>query len=361
MNKIARRPLMGVICGLTMALAASDAAALDPDASAPALNILFLGNSYTGTDSLPTRVSNLAVNAGWATPYIESVTPGGKQLWQHAAGDGSNAPTRIANGPGGSGDWDVVVLQEQSQLPAHSSGKNTFYSGALSLYDQVQANNPNAQVVLYETWARHTDYNFAGASYYIGANAQDMQDRLSTSYNYAADTYIPTNSTAADKTDVRVAEVGEAWRASYLDDADFRLHKTDNSHPASEGVYLTALMLYSEIYFTGVDGLSNAGLSSVSNTEATRLQGIAGDLIPDAYTRIAGDANDDGLVTQADIDFVTTNLGTTTPRLFNGDLNADGLVDSADLSIVQANVPEPSSLALLGLCSMAVLHRRRRS
>jgi len=369
--------------GLT---AASTATAIEPDASAPALNILFIGNSYTGTENVPNRVKQLATSAGWATPYIESVSPGSAQLWEHANGTASNAPTRILNGPGGTGlkDWDIVVLQEQSQLPANPTDKTWFYSGALSLYNQIQQYNPNAQVVLYETWARHSSYNFAGASYYIGDDAQDMQDRLSESYNYVADTYIPTYSNAADKTDVRVAEVGEAWRASYLDDPNFLLHQTDKSHPTSEGVYLSALMLYSEIYFSGVNGLSNAGLTNVSLEEAARLQSIASLIIPDAYTRKAGDANGDSKVNGTDLAILAERFGKTVPRMSTGDFNGDGLVNGIDLALLSQNfgysasspeaiigidydeaynmmfaVPEPASAITLAIGGLIISRRRR--
>lgn len=342
---------------LALASAAPQSFALDPDGAAPALNILFLGNSYTNYDNLPNRIKLLAADAGWASPNVTKFTPGGQTLLGHSTNSG--VVSAIANGPSAGVDWDFVVLQDQSQTPANPGTIPNFYNGSLALYDQIQANNPEAQVVFFQTWARHANYDFS-SGFFIGNSVDDMQDRLSSSYNYAADTYIPNNSTALDKTDVRVAEVGEAWRASYADDSDFRLHTGDNSHPAAEGTYLAALMLYSEIYLTGVDGLSNADNSNISLSEATRLQGIAGGLIPDAYTRISGDANDDGVVDQLDLDFIDANLGTTTARTFNGDLNGDGIVDSIDRLEAVANIPEPTSLMLFGAGALVLAGRRRR-
>ncbi|MFK7789599.1 MAG: dockerin type I domain-containing protein [Phycisphaeraceae bacterium] len=343
---------------LALVSAAPNSFALDPDSEAAALNILFLGNSYTNYDNLPNRIKLLAADAGWASPNVTKITPGGQTLIGHSTN--STVQNAISNGPSAGVDWDVVVLQDQSQTPANpSTTVNNFYPGALSLYDQVQASNPEAQVVLFETWARRADYDFT-TGFFIGTSADDMQDRLSAAYNFAADTYIPTNSTAVDKTDVRVAEVGEAWRASYADDANFALHTGDKSHPSADGTYLAALMLYSEIYLTGVDGLFNGGNANVTTADATRLQGIASGLIPDAYTRIAGDANDDGLVDQLDLDFVDANLGTSTARAFNGDLNGDGFVDNIDRQEVVTNIPEPTSLILLGAGAIVLVGRRPR-
>merc|ERR1712158_32250 len=79
-------------------------------------NILFLGNSYTDgagcNNAMDFFVQKLAEGAGF-TATTDRSAPGGKTLQWHA----SNSLDRIKNG-----DWDAVVLQDQSQRPSFGSG-----------------------------------------------------------------------------------------------------------------------------------------------------------------------------------------------------------------------------------------------
>lgn len=63
---------------------------------------------------------------------------------------------------------------------------------------------------------------------------------------------------------------------------------------------------------------------------------IGGKLIRPRSTRLAGDANNDGKVTGADLSILDANFGKT-GGVNEGDFNGDGRITGADLSILDEN------------------------
>ncbi|MCX7429285.1 MAG: dockerin type I domain-containing protein, partial [Planctomycetia bacterium] len=81
-------------------------------------------------------------------------------------------------------------------------------------------------------------------------------------------------------------------------------------------------------------------------------------LIADADSLLAGDANQDGTVNDADAAILAAHWQLTNATWTQGNFNGDGTVDSADASLLALNwqksvpereaqsVPEPSAIAL---------------
>ncbi|MBS1688716.1 MAG: hypothetical protein JSS96_08325, partial [Bacteroidetes bacterium] len=72
--------------------------------------VLFIGNSYTYTNNMPSMLQSLAAEMGDTLVFNQS-TPGGYTLEEHC----SYSPTISLIL---SQQWDIVVLQEQSELPS---------------------------------------------------------------------------------------------------------------------------------------------------------------------------------------------------------------------------------------------------
>merc|ERR1712218_508617 len=110
-------------------------------------NVLFLGNSYTGgCDGIDNVVRQIAEGAGFSAT-TERSSPGGKTLNWHAA----NSLDLIKNG-----DWDAVVLQDQSQRP--SFGASYVYSNiipdVLTLTETMKETNVCTTPVFFQTWGK---------------------------------------------------------------------------------------------------------------------------------------------------------------------------------------------------------------
>lgn len=111
------------------------------------LRILFVGNSYTGTNDLPGTLQALAA-AGGAKPELEthSHTVGGAKLQNHW--DDGTALAMIRGS-----EWDFVVLQEQSQTPLPQFGRDSlFYPYARKFDAEIRAQN--SRTLFYLTWKR---------------------------------------------------------------------------------------------------------------------------------------------------------------------------------------------------------------
>src|SRR5699024_8908383 len=97
--------------------------------------VLFLGNSYTAVNNLPSMVSDMAESTGEQLIY-DDYTPGGYRF-MNLASDQTTLDKIASN------SWDYVVLQAQSQETAlgESQMEQEVYPYAESLSDAIRANN----------------------------------------------------------------------------------------------------------------------------------------------------------------------------------------------------------------------------
>ncbi len=203
--------------------------------------VLFIGNSFTYYNDMPNMFGTIAANRGHTVEVAQS-TEGGYFLSYHVAD--SNTLALIDQG-----DWDFVVLQDQSTWPSACAVYPDVMDSETSvveiLYDRVKATSPNASIVLFETWAWDegriiSNYN-QDTNSVMGPDAATMQARTSYTYHYLAD-YLR----GVGKNDVRVAHVGDAREVNRLGQNYNMFH--DVSHPNAAGSYLAALVFYSTIF-----------------------------------------------------------------------------------------------------------------
>lgn len=228
--------------------------------SAQKLNVLFLGNSYTQVNNLPSTLVNLAQDT-LHSMRVESNTPGGCTFELHSQDATSLQKIRR-------GGWDYVVLQEQSQMPSIDYYRySSMYPAAERLRDTIKKYNPCADIILYMTWGRRDggqqceDY---GDGLYCSADFRDfdhMQDTMTSSY------YELTQ-----RLKCICAPAGESWRTA-IHETEMNLFSTDGSHPSQYGTYLTACVMYASIWKESPIGLNTA--FEISEEEALTLQTIA--------------------------------------------------------------------------------------
>ncbi|MGI9191626.1 MAG: DUF4886 domain-containing protein [Chitinophagaceae bacterium] len=235
--------------------------------------VLFIGNSYTQVNDLPNTLREVALSLG-DTLVVSSVTPGGFTFNQHSM----NATTLSAIQ---SGNWDFVILQEQSQIPAFSPAQvqSDCVPFAKKLSDSIKHYNPCAEIVFYMTWGRKNGDASNCANYPPICTYAGMQQGLYDSYQMLCDS---NNATCAP--------VGAAWRMFRNQYPNIELYSPDESHPSLNGTYLAACTFYSSLFRKPV--LSSQYLpAGIGNSDAFFIRQVCDALVLDSLEHWQSNGN----------------------------------------------------------------------
>ena len=213
--------------------------------------LLFIGNSYTYVNDLPAIFADLARSGGHRVE-VGMVAEGGATLRDHAGSVATAAKLTSAK-------WDVVVLQEQSEIPSlEQLRESEMYPAARRLADTIY--RQGARPMFFLTWAHRDGWPENGLPDYAS-----MQSAIDDGY-----LAIAAEEQAA------VAPVGVAW-SSVMSQPHPALWQDDGSHPTTAGTYLAACVFYATIYHQSPRGLAyHADLSAV---DAAILQSAAADTV----------------------------------------------------------------------------------
>jgi len=211
---------------IVLALTASFVAAAEP------LRVLFVGNSYTGVNDLPSLVRALAAADRGARPVaIARALQGGAQLQWHWTGKGRGGkPMRSdVRAVIDKGNFDFVVIQEQSQMSAILPAVTLKYARLLC----QAVRKRGAMPVMYMTWARKGVMKDPRGGSHPAWTPERMQAAIAATY-----------TRAGKEGRALVAPVGLAWAAVRKARPKLALHARDGSHPSIHGSYLAACVFH---------------------------------------------------------------------------------------------------------------------
>lgn len=227
------------------------------------LRILFIGNSYTAVNNLPQVMRDMCVATGHIAD-VQVSAPGGLTLSGHL---GNSATQNLIQ----QGNWDFVVLQEQSQLPAFPDGQvaTAFYPAVALLDSLIHIYSPCAKTVLYMTWGRKFGDQDNCAFFPPICTYEGMDSLLQLRY---------TN--AADSISAIISPVGPVWH--YLRDSasTIELYQNDNSHPTAAGTFAAACSFYT--IFFGEDPQNIPYDFILSNNDATTVKAAVAAVVFDS-------------------------------------------------------------------------------
>lgn len=189
--------------------------------SRPAINVLFIGNSYTHYNGMPQLLESIADSqtSPSYTVRTEYITQDGATLKQHWKN--KNAAAKITNGT-----WHYVVLQEQSTAMLYEDRAEESYTHMHKFNEIIK--QAGARTILYVTWPRkpgHPLYeqhalDYKGMEYHINSRSHQMAKQLGMGLIYTSGIWK------------------EALRQN------MSMYTADGSHPSLYGSYFIALKLY---------------------------------------------------------------------------------------------------------------------
>ena len=219
------------------------------------LRVLFIGNSLTYVNDLPGLLAQLAKSRDSKMEY-EMYAPGGYTLAGHSAD-----PQLLAKI--NKGAWDIVVLQEQSQLPAYPWAETQVFPYAQKLSQLARTASPGVKIAFYMTMAKRNGdtqnlRDFPSMGTYDG-----MQQKLNTAYSRMA----------AENRGILVP-VGPVWQKVRSHEPSLELY-ADDTHPNLTGSYLAACVFYAVLFGDTPAGLTHP--PQLSDDTAAMLQREAAD------------------------------------------------------------------------------------
>lgn len=228
--------------------------------------VLFLGNSYTSVNNLPQITADVAASVGDSLEF-ESNTPGGYTLEAHSSNSGSLGLIM-------QGNWDFVILQEQSQLPSLpiSQVEVDVFPYARFLDSLNNAYSPCGESMFYMTWGRKNgDASNCGwwppVCTYTG-----MDSLLHLRYMMMADSNHAV-----------LSPVGAVWRYIRQAYPNIELYQSDESHPSAAGSYAAACCFYTAIYKKDPSLITYN--FTLDPTEATHIRAAAKFVVYDSLSR----------------------------------------------------------------------------
>lgn len=210
---------------------------MSPAMRAAAINMLFVGNSFTQRNNLPELLAELAAAKGLRLEHT-LISAGGASLRTHW--NGGRAGQAIARG-----GYDYVVLQEQSTLPVKNAQR--MAENVHLFADAIK--QARSKTALYMTWAQQ--------------HAPETQQAIS-------DAYTSIGKTVGAK----VIPVGSVWRTFIEEHDQPALYDRDQSHPTLAGSYLAACVFLVALLNTSPIGIE-AGPAALAATDRAVLQAAA--------------------------------------------------------------------------------------
>ncbi|WP_077609278.1 SGNH/GDSL hydrolase family protein [Clostridium sp. Marseille-P2415] len=218
--------------------------------------ILFLGNSMTYVNDLPTVFMYLSQSGGFV-PDVYELTEGSYRL-EYFADETDEMGAQVYDALKNY-NWDYVILQEQSGIAAMGA-EESMYPAARTLDSMIR--NAKGESVFLMTWAYKEGYSFNLLGLELKNTREEMQTQMAQNY-----------MSIANELDAMLAPAGIAFMRCTDSYPEIELWDEDMNHPSPAGTYLTACVLYKVLYDQSPEGLGY--LAGLDAQTAAKIQLVA--------------------------------------------------------------------------------------
>jgi PKD repeat protein len=228
--------------------------------------VLFLGNSYTYVNNLPQIIADVSASVG-DTLIFDSNTPGGYTLQGHSTNTTSLNKIML-------GDYDFVVLQEQSQLPSFPDFQvqSDVFPYASFLDSVINRYNPCGETMFYMTWGRKNGDASNCPIWSPVCTYAGMDSLLYLRYMMMA-----------DSNNAVVSPVGAVWKYIRQNYPLIDLYQSDESHPSPAGSYAAACCFYTSMFRKNPLLITNNYI--LSATDAANIRSVVKTIVYDSLLK----------------------------------------------------------------------------
>ncbi len=349
-------------------------------ARAEDFRVYWIGNSVTDTlnyNALKSMAATRDHNQIWGRQMI----PGAplSWLWDHPTDGFMEQPFGYPSNALPNYTWDAISLQPFDRLlPSDQDYAGRFIDLAL----QNPANR-DTQFYIYSRWPRkNSDGSLPYAQLwdrpYTGGwdNTNETRDYFEKLLGALRTEYAPTLSKPILMVPVGdvLYELDKRMEAGQVPGfTDIIQLYADGIHFTNVGRFVVGTTFYATLYKDDPRGLSGAAYNITDPALVAVIQDTVWDIVSThplsgvsaPLPALPGDADGNGRVDDADLNVLLSHWGDSGSAVgwAQGDFNADHAVTDADLNLLlsrwgdTAAIPEPASLALLALLSLALPRR----
>jgi hypothetical protein len=191
------------------------------------LKILFIGNSFTFFNDMPTKYFQNICGASGYKVNVEAITNGGHYLSKFA--DASDEYGAKVDKALKENKYDIVIIQEQSGCPI--ADPNRFFNGVRALAKKVKDNG--AELYLFETWGYKEGYSKLVTH---GGSTKIMEMKLRAAY-----------TAIAEEVGAEVILAGVAMLDIHTQ-GKIEVYKDDLFHPSPKGSALVAYTIFAKVF-----------------------------------------------------------------------------------------------------------------